>query len=61
MLENKLFHSQYEQHNQEYMDNCEKYGGKPLRAYDDYLIPHMVANDDLENPQGRNFGMYPHN
>lgn len=61
LLENKLFHSQYEQHNQDYIDNCEKFGGKPLRGHDDYLIPHIIPNDDLENTQGRNFSGFHHN
>lgn len=51
-----MFHSQYEHHRQDYLENFEKYGGTPLKGpNDEYLIPHMVANDDGD--QGRTWGV----
>ena len=58
-LDNVFFHSQYEQHRQDYLDNFEKYGGTPLKGMNDgCMIPHMVANDDDDYYARRANGMY---
>ena len=62
---NNKFLKQYEAHTRDYLENLERYGGTPIltpqcyelnyRHGDDYLIPHMVANDEGDYCQKRGY------
>lgn len=60
-LENVIFHSLYQLHMQDYLENFEKFGGTPIKGWNDgYLIPRMVANEDFYQANKRPYGIYHH-
>jgi hypothetical protein len=68
---NSKFLKQWEAHTRDYVDNFERYGGTPIltpQCYDlsyrqgeDYLIPHMVANEEGDYCHKRGYRTSHHN